>query len=145
VKVNINIDKSIAETNVTINAREMSKDVENLVAILNNASDANIVCYKNNLIYFIEKEEAIRFYMFDNAISVETMKDTYTVKSRLKILEEILGNNFIRISSSEIININYISHVDLSDKGTIKIIFKNKEFTYASRRNVSLIKERLGI
>ena len=145
MKVNINIDKSIAETNVTINAREMSKDVENLVAILNNASDANIVCYKNNLIYFIEKEEAIRFYMFDNAISVETMKDTYTVKSRLKILEEILGNNFIRISSSEIININYISHVDLSDKGTIKIIFKNKEFTYASRRNVSLIKERLGI
>lgn len=145
MKVNINIDKSIAETNVTINAREMSKDVENLVAILNNASDANIVCYKNNLIYFIEKEEAIRFYMYDNAISVETMKDTYIVKSRLKILEEILGYSFIRISSSEIININYISHVDLSDKGTLKIIFKNNEFTYASRRNVKLIKERLGI
>ena len=145
MKVKINIDKAVSETSVTIHAKEMSKDVENIVNIINNASDANLVCYKNNLIYFIEKEDAVRFYIYDNVVTVETMKDTYVVKSRLKLLEEVLGNSFIRISSSEIVNINYISHVDLSDRGTIKIIFKNSEFTYASRRNVKLIKERLGI
>ena len=145
MKVKINIDKAVSETSVTIHAKEMSKDVENIVNIINNASDANLVCYKNNLIYFIEKEDAVRFYIYDNVVTVETMKDTDVVKSRLKLLEEVLGNSFIRISSGEIVNINYISHVDLSDRGTIKIIFKNNEFTYGSRRNVKLIKERLGI
>ncbi len=145
VKVNINIDKNIGEVNVTINAPKMSEDIENLVNIINNASDSNLVCYKNNLIYFIEKDTVVRFYIYDNLVKVETMEDTFVIKSALKVLEEITGHNFIRISNSEIVNLNYISHVDLSDKGTIKIIFKNKQCTYASRRNVSLIKERLGL
>lgn len=145
MKVNIKIDEKIAETNVTISAPKMTKEVENIVSIINNASASNLVCYKSNLVYFIEKSKVVRFYKDEAHVCVETMSQTYVIKSTLKSLEETTGKNFIRISNSEIVNLNFISHVDLSDKGTIKIVFKNKQYTYASRRNVKLIKERLGI
>lgn len=145
MKVKINIDEDIEETVVTINATKMSKEIENLVSIVNCANETNLVCYKNNMIYFIEKESVVRFFMYDGLLMVETMDETYRMKSKLKLLEELTGKNFLRVSNSEIVNLNYISHVDLSDKGTIKIVFKNKKYTYASRRNVSIIKERLGI
>ncbi|MFA6796698.1 MAG: hypothetical protein WCR63_03920 [Bacilli bacterium] len=53
MKVNIKIDEKIAETNVTISAPKMTKEVENSVSIINNASASNLVCYKSNLVYFI--------------------------------------------------------------------------------------------
>jgi len=145
VKIKINIDKDIDETSVIINAAKMSKDIDNLVSIINNASDKNLVGYKDELVYFIPRDEVVRFYIYDKMVKLETMTVTYNVKSTLRGLEETLERNFIRISNSEIINLRYISHVDLSDRGTIKIVFKNNQYTYASRRNVGLIKERLGL
>lgn len=145
MKIKINIDKDIDETSVIINAAKMSKDIDNLVSIINNASDKNLVGYKDELVYFIPRDEVVRFYIYDKMVKLETMTVTYNVKSTLRGLEETLERNFIRISNSEIINLRYISHVDLSDRGTIKIVFKNNQYTYASRRNVGLIKERLGL
>lgn len=145
MKIKINIDKDIDETSVIINAAKMSKDIDNLVSIINNASDKNLVGYKDELVYFIPRDEVVRFYIYDKTVKLETMTVTYNVKSTLRGLEETLERNFIRISNSEIINLRYISHVDLSDRGTIKIVFKNNQYTYASRRNVGLIKERLGL
>jgi len=145
VKIKINIDKDIDETSVIINAAKMSKDIDNLVSIINNASDKNLVGYKDELVYFIPRDEVVRFYIYDKMVKLETMTVTYNVKSTLRGLEETLERNFIRISNSEIVNLRYISHVDLSDRGTIKIVFKNNQYTYASRRNVGLIKERLGL
>ena len=128
-----------------INAAKMSKDIDNLVSIINNASDNNLVGYRDELVYFIPRDEVVRFYIYDKIVKLETMTVTYNVKSTLRGLEETLERNFIRISNSEIVNLRYISHVDLSDRGTIKIVFKNNQYTYASRRNVGLIKERLGL
>ncbi|MDD4532791.1 MAG: LytTR family DNA-binding domain-containing protein [Bacilli bacterium] len=145
MKIKINIDKDIDETSVIINAAKMSKDIDNLVSIINNASDKNLVGYKDELVYFIPRDEVVRFYIYDKMVKLETMTVTYNVKSTLRGLEETLERNFIRISNSEIVNLRYISHVDLSDRGTIKIVFKNNQYTYASRRNVGLIKERLGL
>ena len=145
MKIKINIDKDIDETSVIINAAKMSKDIDNLVSIINNASDKNLVGYKDELVYFIPHDEVVRFYIYDKMVKLETMTVTYNVKSTLRGLEETLERNFIRISNSEIVNLRYISHVDLSDRGTIKIVFKNNQYTYASRRNVGLIKERLGL
>lgn len=145
MKIKINIDKDIDETSVIINAAKMSKDIDNLVSIINNASDKNLVGYRDELVYFIPHDEVVRFYIYDKMVKLETMTVTYNVKSTLRGLEETLERNFIRISNSEIVNLRYISHVDLSDRGTIKIVFKNNQYTYASRRNVGLIKERLGL
>ena len=53
---------------------------------------------------------------------------------RLYQVLEILPTNFIQISQSEIINIDYISHLKLTPNGLVEIFLKNESFTYSSRR-----------
>ncbi|WP_329618719.1 LytTR family DNA-binding domain-containing protein [Staphylococcus equorum] len=49
------------------------------------------------------------------------------------------------MSKSEIINIDYIDHLKLNKNGTIEIRFSNDDFTYSSRRYLSIIKEALKL
>ena len=59
--------------------------------------------------------------------------------------EKLSGRKFVRISNSEIINLNKTANFDLSFVGTIQVKLKNGDTTFVSRRYVSEIKKILGI
>ncbi|MEG0366555.1 MAG: LytTR family DNA-binding domain-containing protein, partial [Coprobacillus sp.] len=70
----------------------------------------------------------------------------YLLKLRLYELEQRLSQSkFVRISHSEIINLNEVINFDLSFTGTIQVKLSNNNMTYVSRRYVSRIKKILGI
>ena len=52
---------------------------------------------------------------------------------------------FFRISKSEIVNLKKIRRLDMSVTGTIKVILSDGTETYTSRRNVTKLKNCLGI
>lgn len=64
---------------------------------------------------------------------------------RLYQIEEIVSSVFVRISKSEIINLDYIDHLKLETNGMVQLIMKNGNTTYASRRYLKTIKERLSL
>ena len=72
-------------------------------------------------------------------------KERYLLKTRLYMIEELLGNEFIKINQSSIANINKIQKFDVSIGGTLKVILKNGYTDYVSRRNLKFVKERLGL
>ncbi len=51
----------------------------------------------------------------------------------------------IRISSSEMINPDFIKNLELSFTGTIKVNFRDGSFSHTSRRYMKGFKRRLGI
>ncbi len=65
------------------------------------------------------------------------------MEQRLYQLEEIISSNFTRISKSEIVNMDYLDHLKLEPNGLAQIVLKNGDVTYASRRYLKTIKERL--
>jgi len=65
------------------------------------------------------------------------------LKYRLYELETILPNYFVRVSNTEIININYVSKFELTANGIILIFLKNGTQTSSSRRYLKKIKEKL--
>lgn len=69
----------------------------------------------------------------------------YRLKVRLYNIEETLDKDFIKINQSSIVNVNKINKFDVSISGTLKVILKNGYTDYVSRRNVKLVKERLGL
>lgn len=88
--------------------------------------------------------QIIRIYSQNKKVYVRTKDDCYEVKERLYTLEEQLKDrDFVRISNSEIVNIEQIEKLDMSHVGTIKMYMKNQDETYVSRRYVSKIKEVL--
>ena len=69
----------------------------------------------------------------------------WQVKYRLYELETRLPRQFVRIHKSCIANLQQIQRFSVAFSGTLQVVFKNGHVDYVSRRNVSVIKERLGI
>lgn len=67
------------------------------------------------------------------------------MKQRLYVLEEILGDGFVRLNQSCLANKNWVERFDASLSGTLKVKFKNGHTDYVSRRQMKHVKERFGI
>ena len=94
----------------------------------------------------VEQREFLRFYADGKGVSAQTGRETYTVRLRLYELEERLDKRrFVRISNSEIVNLDRVTALDLSLAGTIRMTLDRTVSTYVSRRYVKRIKEALGL
>ena len=67
------------------------------------------------------------------------------MRARLYELEETLKKQFVRISNSEIVNLQKVKSFDLSFTGTICVSLSDGTVTYVSRRYVSKIRQVLGL
>ena len=91
-------------------------------------------------------EKIIRVYSSNGKVFAETEAGAYSLRLRLYEAEERLsGLDFVRISSSELVNLKRVRGFDLSLAGTIRVLLSNGSETYASRRSVSKIKKELGL
>lgn len=149
IKINTNISSEFEETSITINAPELSEEIQNLIQYISNINTipSQIVASKNNKIYFIDLEKVICFFSKDKYNYVRIKEGTYKIKYKLYELEEILKQkDFIRISNSCIININQVECFDTSILGTVLVKLKDNTQETVSKRNVApimkLLKER---
>ncbi|MBR6172187.1 MAG: LytTR family transcriptional regulator DNA-binding domain-containing protein [Eubacterium sp.] len=93
----------------------------------------------------IRPAEIITFYAEKQRVIALDASKKYTIPKTLVELEQELHDyGFFRISKSELVNLHRIRSLDLSVTGTIRVIMKNGYETYASRRNVSRLKEQLA-
>lgn len=146
MQVEIKIDENTGETKVIVIAKTMSEEVSSIIKKLSEESSEVIAGFKDEKLKVINPEKIIRAYAADGKVYVLDEEGEYRLRIRLYELEERLsGKGFLRISNSEIVNINKIKEFDLSISGTICISFKDGTKTYASRRYVSGIKRNLGI
>lgn len=146
IKINTNISSQFKETSITINAPELSDEIQHLIQYISNINTIpnQIVASKNNKIYFIDLETVICFFSKDKYNYVRTKEGTYKIKYKLYELEEIFNQkDFIRISNSCIININQVECFDTSILGTILVKLKDNTQETVSKRNVAQIMKLL--
>ena len=94
----------------------------------------------------LPQEEFLRFYTQDKGVVAQDARGIYRVEQRLYELEELLDSRrFVRISNSEIINLERVTAVDLSVTGTIRMTLDGTVAAYVSRRYVKKIKETLNM
>ena len=140
MKIEINLDPYIKETLVKIYARELNDEIESIQHFLHQTPHRRLVGYKGDQMIMLDLDQIIRFMTVEKKVMVETIEGDYTVHLRLYELEDRLQSaSFIRISQSELVNLDYIKRLDLSFKGTIGIEFKNKKTSYVSRRHIKPI------
>lgn len=146
MKVEVIIDESLDENKVTIYAKKYSKDIENIRDMLTDRLLDKIVAFYDKEIFILSFDEIIRIFAQDGDVFVKTNNKSYKVRLTLTELEKRLDKKkFIRISRSEIVNIDYIKRLDLSFIGTIAIEFTNDEVSYVSRRRLKDFKKVLGL
>lgn len=146
MKIELYLDPKIKETLVKIYARELNAEVESIQRLVDQTSTHRLVGFQGDQVVMLDQENIMRFVTKEKKVFAETAEDEYAVRLRLYELEDRLnGKSFIRVSQSELVNLDYVHRLDLSFKGTIVIEFKNKKTSYVSRRQIKNVKKALGI
>ena len=143
MKFRLIIDKN-CEEEVVVYSREKTKLTEEIERIVeNNAKE--LVGYIEREAYKIGISEIFCFVAEDNNVYAITENNRFRIKKRLYQLEEVVDDNFIKINQSCIVNVREIKKFDSSFSGVLKVVLKNGYSDYVSRRNIKIIKERLGV
>ena len=151
INVTTNISKDHGEDiEVIINASKVTKELEDLINLINETSkgEINTILGKDdNKISVINVDEIMYIYSENQSNFCKTEKGTFKISEKLYDLESKLPRDkFIRISNSTIINIKYVDCFDVGIVGTILVKFIDKSTEYVSRRRVKdvmkFLKER---
>ena len=94
----------------------------------------------------VGRPAVLRFYAEDKGVFCQTAQGVYTVRQRLyELEEELAGTKFVRVSNSEIVNLDRVAALDLTLAGTIKMTLEGGTVCWVSRRYVKKIKGALGL
>lgn len=146
VEIKANILKDLKNICITIDAPELTEEVQNIIDYISNISkkQSQIIADKDNKIYILELKDVICFFSKDKYNYVRTVNGIYRIKMKLYELEEALDkNDFIKISNSCIVNINQVECFDISILGTIVVKLKDDTKENVSKRNIKKVKQML--
>ena len=146
MKIRIEVDREIQEDEVIIRCKQLNDDVTNIQKALTDilSKKTQIIFYKNNSEYYIPLSEILFFETEESSISAHTIDNIYQVKYKLYELEDILPNNFMRVSKSTILNIDYIYSITKNLTSSSIVEFQNThKKVYVSRPYYKLLKFKL--
>lgn len=145
MKIKYDIQDKYKEIEIHLCNNEKNSEIMSIREALINLMEMKIKVVKEQESRLVATSQIIRIYSANKKVYVRTKDDyCYEVKDRIYTLEEQLKDkDFVRISNSELVNVNEIEKLDMSSAGTIKMHMKNGDVTYVSRRYVSKIKKVL--
>ena len=99
----------------------------------------------DNKMFFVNSSDILYFDSVDNRTFLYTEDDVMEIKQRLYELEVSLSDkDFVRISKSQIVNINKIRSLKPELNRTILATMSNGEQLYISRKYVKVIRDMLS-
>ena len=147
VEIEVVLDDRYRDPKVTILTKENTKQVENIIYAIENASNSDypqITADSDNRIEFISQRDIVRIYVDGRKVMLQTDDGLCSVRKPLVAVEcELNADRFIRISQSEIVNLYKVKCFDCNMAGTIGVEFDCGGKTWVSRSRVRQIKELL--
>lgn len=145
LKITVNVNEGMHDTEVNINCSKMTPDIENMIAMLRmiNQQMAVIKDGENYLldvskILYIEALERKTFIYADDAI--------YESKLKLYEMEERLcQSGFFRVSKSCLVHFKFIRSIKNDVARKLRLTLENGEQIMVSRQYADEIKKRMGV
>ena len=123
------------EVNVRFECDSKQKDIDVVVRADRKDKQVNTLMEKIS----IQEPEKLTVLDSDNCSCVIEE----CAKQSLQSIEELLSRKFLRVSRFELINLSKVKKYDFTIGGTLRIEFENGMETWASRRYIPIIRERL--
>lgn len=143
MKCEIVIDPA-GEERVVIHARQ-ENDLTRAICRLVEKHTTQLVGYRNGEIVPLIPAQITCVMVEGDRVFAQCENERLQMKQRLYVLEEMLGDAFVKINQSCLANVSKVERFDASVSGTLKVKFKNGHTDYVSRRQMKYVKERFGI
>ena len=147
MKVEVQIDSALDEPEIILRAPNPTQEIEALAQKFR-ALDLPrpFTVWQEREPVRVSRWTVLRFFAEDKGVFCQTDKGVYNVRARLYELEEELeGTRFVRVSNSEIVNLDRVTALDLTLTGTIKMTLAGGTVCWVSRRYVKKIKQALDL
>ena len=145
MKITIDIDGNNEETEINIKCKQITTDIENLVATLR-IYNQQLLVVKENENYLLDVNKISYIEVVERKTFVYTEDDIYESKIKLYEKEEKLcQSRFFRISKSCLVHLKYIKSIKNDVERKLRLTMKNNEQIIVSRQYAEEIKKRLGV
>ncbi len=148
MRVECKIDENYEEPYAVLYINKMTQAIAKLITLLEKEDTdlAALTATQKRKTYFLEPGE-IELARTEgrDIVCYDKLGKKYILNKPLYELENILDNDFVRISKSAIVNVRHISHVEAGFNGTMELVMKNGVTDYISRSFRKAFKERLGL
>lgn len=146
-KINVRFerDDSRKDIDIVIYADRQDEQVCALLESLSRSESEKLtVLDRDNCTCVIGEDEIVFVSADGKNVRITATSGVYRAKQSLQSIEELLSRKFLRVSRFELINLSMVRKYDFTIGGTLRIEFDNGMETWASRRYISLIKQRLS-
>ena len=145
INVRFEADKTIDDVEIVIRAAEKDDQIVSLIEKLSARGSVKLTLLdRNNCSCVIDEEEIVLVSADGKNVRVTATSGIYCAKQSLQSIEELLSRKFLRVSRFELINLSMVRKYDFTIGGTLRIEFSNGMETWASRRYIPLIRQRLS-
>ena len=138
------IDPS-GDEEIIIHTRARTREIEALEAYIGQMGKQLLGYGEDGEIIPLSPDGICCFTVEEGKVYAHTEGEKLTVRLPLYALEETLGEGFVRINQSCLGNIRKIARFNASIGGSLMVTFRNGHRDYVSRRQLKIVKERMGI
>ena len=145
INVRFEADKTIDDVEIVIRAAEKDDQIVSLIEKLSADESVKLASVDGNTCSCgIDEDEIVLVSADGKNVRVTATGGIYCAKQSLQSIEELLSRKFLRVSRFELINLSMVRKYDFTIGGTLRIEFSNGMETWASRRYIPLIRQRLS-
>ena len=146
MKYTLHIDEG-HEEEIVIYAHSKTRLIESLERVINEEklNTSPIIGYIDESIIELSPRDVHCFFIEGKRLYASLDYGNALIKRRLYEIENMLGDDFIKINQSNVANVKKIERFSVSIGASLTVHFKNGKRDYVSRRQVKAVKERLGI
>ncbi len=145
MKISININENINETEITVAANQLNPEIERIIAALR-ILDRQITVVKDDETYILDVSKIVYAESVDRKTFVYTLEDCYESKLKLyEIEDQLCHSGFIRASKSCLLQLKYIRSLKAEINRKIRVTLENGEQIIVSRQYADELKHRLGV
>ncbi|MCM1088423.1 MAG: LytTR family transcriptional regulator DNA-binding domain-containing protein [Muribaculaceae bacterium] len=145
MKIEINIDENLTDTQITVSCKQLTPEMEKLLALFR-ILDKQLTVVKDGETYFLEVSKVAYIEAVDRKTFIYTQDDVYESGLRLYELEAQLEScGFFRASKSCLVQLRYIKSLKADLNRRIRVTLENGEQIIVSRQYAETLKEKLGL
>ena len=146
MQIEIKIDSTAREPKLLILTDRVTEEINEIVRRISEVEPHVIAGLRGDTVKVLDPDGILRVYAAGGKVFAVTGEGEFQLRLRLYELEERLRRDrFVRISTSEIINLKKVRHFDLRLAGTVCVTLSDGSTSYVSRRYVAKIKDILGL
>lgn len=145
MKISINIDASMQDTEIQISCNQLTPEIEKILATLR-ILNQQLMVIKNEETHLLDVSKIIYIEAVDRKTFVYTKDEYYESKLKLYEMEErLLACGFFRISKSNLVQLRMIKSLKNDLDRKLRLTLENGEQIMVSRQYAEELKRRLGV